>query len=84
MQLEELRKEIDKIDEKLLLLLEERLEKAKQITEYKKENNIPETQKEREEEILDKLTHLGKGKLRDEYIKNIFRQIIQESHKIKA
>ena len=84
MQLEELRKEIDKIDEKLLLLLEERLEKAKQITEYKKENNIPETQKEREEEILDKLTQLGKGKLRDEYIKNIFRQIIQESHKIKA
>ena len=84
MQLEELRKEIDKIDEKLLLLLEERLEKAKQITGYKKENNILETQKEREEEILDKLAQLGKGKLREEYIKNIFRQIIQESHKIKA
>ena len=79
--IEELRKEIDKIDEKLLLLLEERLEKAKQITGYKKENNILETQKEREEEILDKLAQLGKGKLREEYIKNIFRQIIQESHK---
>lgn len=76
--IDEIRKDIDKIDEKILDLLAERLKKVSLISKYKKENRIPKFQKEREEEILNRLKKIGK--LREEYIEDIFKRIIEESH----
>ncbi len=53
MELLELRKEIDKIDNQLIPLLLERMEVAKKVAEYKVKNGIPVLNEEREQQILD-------------------------------
>ena len=50
--IEELRKEIDAIDSKLVGLFEQRMESALRIAEYKKENNIEVLNVSREEQII--------------------------------
>lgn len=53
MELLELRKEIDKIDNQLIPLLLQRMEVAKKVAEYKVEHGIPVLNEKREQEILD-------------------------------
>ena len=48
-----MRKKIDEIDDKLLILLKERLEVSKKIGEIKKKNNMPIYDPVREQEIID-------------------------------
>ena len=52
MNLEELRVEIDKIDNELIELFQKRMEVAVKIGEYKKNNNIPVLNSQREREKL--------------------------------
>lgn len=52
MDLQELRSEIDVIDEQILKLFIDRMEKCKAVAEYKRENNVPVMQNSREEEII--------------------------------
>lgn len=54
MKLEELRKEIDKIDSEMAILFEKRMEVVKKIIEYKKNNNISILDIKRESEIIKK------------------------------
>ena len=55
MDLSELRKEIDEVDEQLIPLLIRRMEIAGEVAKYKVENNIPVLNSAREQEILDKV-----------------------------
>lgn len=48
-----LREKIDEIDDKLLILLKERLEVSKKIGEIKKKNNMPIYDPVREQEIIE-------------------------------
>ena len=41
MNLEELRENIDRIDDEIINLVEKRMDTAAQIATYKKENNLP-------------------------------------------
>lgn len=50
--IEELRKEIDAIDSKLVELFEDRMETALRVAQYKKENNIDVLNVSREEEVI--------------------------------
>jgi chorismate mutase len=50
-----IRRDIDKIDEKIFKLLKNRLSKAKKIGELKKYMKVQVNDEEREKEILDKL-----------------------------
>lgn len=50
----ECRKRIDEIDDVLIKLFEERMEIAISVANYKKENNLPIFNKEREEEVIGK------------------------------
>lgn len=50
-----IRRDIDKIDEKIFKLLKNRLSKAKKIGELKKYMKVQVNAEEREKEILDKL-----------------------------
>lgn len=52
--IEELRQEINKIDEAMANLFNKRMEVAKDIALYKKENNLPIFDKERELQLLNK------------------------------
>jgi chorismate mutase len=78
--LEELRHEIDSYDNKLLDILESRMNIASKIGEYKKKHNITILQTSRWDEILRRQLELGEKKgLSEEFIVKIFRAIHQES-----
>ena len=55
MSLENLRNEIDSIDNQLINLFQERMDVAAKIGEYKKENNLPVLNVQREREILNEV-----------------------------
>lgn len=56
MNLDELRLEIDKIDDQLIRLFQERMDIAAKIGQYKKDNNLPVLNSQREREKLNDIT----------------------------
>lgn len=56
MDINELRKEIDKTNSDMLNLFIKRMELSQKIAEYKRENSLPVTDKKREREILSNVT----------------------------
>ncbi|MGN1124003.1 MAG: prephenate dehydratase [Eubacterium sp.] len=81
MDLLELRKEIDKIDEQLIPLLTKRMDVAKQVAEYKVKNSIPVLNEKREQEILDNVA-LKCGEY-GETIKTVFSATMDASRAIQ-
>ncbi|MBS7646461.1 MAG: chorismate mutase [Candidatus Bathyarchaeia archaeon] len=79
-----LRQKIDEIDEKILLLLKERIEVSKKIGEIKQKQGIPVRDPKREEEkykhISEKAAEFG---LDAEDVKNLFQKIIDISIRIQ-
>ena len=55
MDLQQIREDIDTIDDELVRLFEKRMEMSAKVAEYKKKNNIPIYNPTREKEVLDKL-----------------------------
>jgi len=82
MNLLELRKKIDNIDDKILELLEERIAVAVEIGKLKKEKILSFFQEDREREILQRL-FLNKKLLSEETISAIYREIFSLSLKIQ-
>jgi len=75
-----LRSQIDRFDEQLLDLLEQRMNVAETIGKYKKDNNITILQNQRWEEIIKKVATKGQSKgLSAEFIDQMFKAIHQES-----
>ena len=70
MDLLELRKEIDRIDDQLIPLLMARMDVSEQVAKYKVERGIPVLNEERERQILDDVA--GKCGDRGETIKTVF------------
>ncbi|HNP98770.1 MAG TPA: bifunctional 3-deoxy-7-phosphoheptulonate synthase/chorismate mutase type II, partial [Bacteroidia bacterium] len=78
--LEELRDRIDKIDEDILVLMAERMRVAREIGQYKKENNMTILQVERWREILQTRLQSGQTKeLGSDFIFRLYELIHQES-----
>jgi chorismate mutase len=78
--IEELRAQIDKIDDKIVALLEQRMHIAEQIGKIKKENNIAVLQTKRWSQIITQRLKEAKEKgLSEHFIENIFRAIHEES-----
>lgn len=76
----ELRSQIDLFDDQLLNVLEQRMNVAKTIAKYKKENNITILQTKRWTEIIKKSIAKGEQKgLSSEFIDILFKAIHQES-----
>lgn len=73
--MEDLRKEIDKLDDQIIALLDKRLDIVKQVKEYKKQHNIQVLDKSREEQILNKLCSCNNRNELD----NIYRHIMNVS-----
>ncbi len=80
-----LRKEIDKLDTKLISLLRERLIVAKKIGKYKKKRFLPVRDMKREKELLLKVSNKAKEQgIKDiENIKKMFKSIISYSRKVQ-
>ncbi|MBE6835427.1 MAG: chorismate mutase [Ruminococcaceae bacterium] len=69
--MEELRNEIDSIDSQLTELFEKRMKVAKEIAEYKSENNLPVYDRGREREILNKVTENCSPEL-ENYMRSLY------------
>lgn len=78
--LEDLRHNIDNLDNTLFNILKQRMEIAEQIGEYKKAHNITILQPGRWNDILEKAIKMGERRaLSKEFITKIFKAIHQES-----
>ena len=67
-KLEEARLIINKVDEQMRVLFEERMKASEMVAEYKKENNLPIFDEKREKEIISKQASLINPFLKDEYL----------------
>lgn len=77
------RSKIDDINNELVRLLNKRAYYAQKIGNIKKEQNLPISDKKRENLIIKTITSLNKGPLPNESIINIFNAIIKETKKLE-
>ena len=81
--LDELRRNIDSIDEEILELINKRLEIAIAIGKIKEKNGEPIIDTARENSIIDRLVRRNEGPVGTDTIENIFRIIIAGSREIQ-
>lgn len=82
-ELKKLRDQIKNLDEEMVKLLEKRFNLSLKIGEFKKENNLPILDKDREKELsLINLSKLENKDFSESYL-NIFKTILEESKKLQ-
>ena len=83
MTLDELRKEINAIDDELLKLLNKRMDFVKEVGKLKQNDGSSIYRPEREQEIIQRLTKNSKGDLTPEAIEAIFLEIFAVSRNLE-
>ncbi|RMF94134.1 MAG: chorismate mutase [Nitrospinota bacterium] len=83
MDIHELRRQIDAIDDQLLKLFNERARLAQKIGLLKKAQGLPIYVPSREEEILERLQRENPGPLSPEAIKRLYQQLMEESKRLE-
>lgn len=83
MDIDEIRKEIDRLDNELLRIFNERASLALAIGKIKKEQGIPVYDPEREKLIFDKVKAGNPGPLEDGAIVRLFERVIDESRRLE-
>ena len=78
MKLEEIRNEIDSIDEELVSLFIRRMNCAEEVAKYKKENNLPILDASRERALLNKISDLA-GEEFEGYTRTLYSTILSLS-----
>ena len=82
--LTELRKEIDAVDEQLLLLISRRVGIAREIGQWKREHDEPIIQAQRYQEVLNHYLELGTAKgLSEDLIRTVFEALHKESVRVE-
>ena len=76
LNLEEIRKEIDRVDGEIARLFEERLDIVLKVVEYKRKNNMEVKDETREEKILKKCEERIKNPVYVKGMKKIMREIM--------
>lgn len=79
--LSEIRKRIDEIDKKLVELIQERMQCASEVAEYKREKKMAVYDAKREEEKLSRIADMTEDHFMKRSLKEIFRQIMSISRK---
>jgi chorismate mutase len=82
-EIEALRQKIDSIEDKLISLLNERAAYALEIGKIKLKLNLPIIDPKREEMILNRVAQKNHGPVSNEFIKDIFKKIIEETTKME-
>ena len=80
-KLEQARKKINEIDEKMAKLFEERMEASKEVALYKKENALPIVDKMREKELILKNSKYVEDVVIGEYYVNFLQSVMDLSKK---
>ncbi|WP_413627506.1 chorismate mutase [Fructilactobacillus vespulae] len=81
MSLADERKKIDRLNSEIAKLLVKRFEIADSISQIKQQNGLPILNKNREKEVLKKLTNVSDNNKYQEKIENIFIKIMDETKK---
>lgn len=79
MNLDQIRKEIDQIDQELVALLERRMVCVGQIVEYKEQQGLPVLDQGREREVLEKVASLVGDEQYRSTIQAQFRDLMARS-----
>jgi len=82
-RLDELRRQIDSLDERLVELLNERAACALEIGHEKKLAGLEVYQPSREAEVLGHVQRINMGPLDDEAMKRLFERIIDEARRLE-
>ena len=82
-EIEALRQKLDLIEDKLILLLNERAKYVFEIGKIKHEKGLPIEDPKRQETILNRVVQKNSNPVSDEFIKNIFKKIIEESIRLE-
>lgn len=81
-ELQKLRRSIDQIDKKIVMLIAKRFLIVKKIGKVKKENGMKIRDKEREKEVIRNLEKQAeKFKLNKKFVNSIFNAIIKDARK---
>lgn len=82
--LTKLRKEIDAVDEQLLTLIQQRVDIARKIGQWKREHAEPVIQAQRYQEVLNHYLELGAAKgLSEDLIRKVFEALHKESVRVE-
>lgn len=82
-ELEQCRKEIDEIDKELVNLFERRMDVAIRVANYKKENDLPIYDEERESKVIKKNVDNLKNKNYDLLARRFFLSIMELSRNLQ-
>jgi len=82
--IEDLRKKIDEVDEELVDLMNRRAEIALEIAEEKARENMEITDREREEEVMERIRRANDGPFSDVQLERVYRALISESKEIQT
>lgn len=82
-ELEECRSAINEIDEVMAGLFEQRMDWCKKIGDYKKANNLPVFQPEREQEIITKKSSLIKNEKYKSYYQRFIQNVMDLSKELQ-
>lgn len=82
-ELEQCRKEIDEIDKELINLFERRMDVAIRLANYKKENDLPIYDEERESKVIKKNVDNLKNKNYDLLARRFFLSIMELSRSLQ-
>jgi chorismate mutase-like protein len=82
--LEELRRDIDRVDEVIVRLLNERARCACEIGRLKKEQGVPIYQPDRNKQVIDRVRHVAaEGPLGPDAIARLYERIIDEARSLE-
>ncbi len=82
-EIEQCRKEIDEIDKELVNLFERRMDVAIRVANYKKENDLPIYDEERESKVIKKNVDNLKNKNYDLLARRFFLSIMELSRNLQ-
>lgn len=83
MTIDDYRKEINRLDDELLRIFNERASLALKIGEIKKEQGIPVYDPEREKRIFETMSRANPGPLENDAIIRLFERVIDESRRLE-
>ena len=84
MSLNNLRREIDRIDLRLLRLLNRRADVARRIGRLKKRHGLPVQDRKREQAVLARMLQRNGGPLPQESVRGIFREVLRQNRRLQA
>jgi chorismate mutase len=81
--LDELRREIDSVDQQILKLLHDRVKLVLKVGDYKRARGIPVYDPARERALLDRLCQAAQKPLDEGAIRRIFERLVDEFRRIE-